>query len=85
MNLCIHRAWHIEGIKCSVNASILIALLSTLKDLVHMCLSPQKKKIEYDSPNTFNKYLLIACYASVTLLGICDMSVNRQNQKTSAS
>lgn len=44
MNLCIHRAWHIQGIKCLVNASILIALLSTLKDLVHMCLSPQEKK-----------------------------------------
>lgn len=40
MNLCIPGAWHIEGIKCLLNGSILIVSLSTLKGSVHMCLNP---------------------------------------------
>lgn len=42
-----------------------------LQDLVHMSLSPQGNKIEYSSSNPFNTYYSVACYVSVTLLGIC--------------
>lgn len=36
-----------------------------------MSLSPQGNKIEYSSSNSFNTYYSVACYISVTLLGIC--------------